>query len=172
LRLRIHCSPYHTNSALWPFIHQLEREADFRRGESTAEKLDKLEALLSGSTDHVAEVAPLFAALLSVPAAGRYPPLQMTPLQQKAKTINALLDRLGALAARAPVLFVFEDVHWIDPTSIELLTFGARRIRGIRAFAILTSRTTPDYPWLSLEHVTRIQLERLDRRLSAPIVGK
>src|SRR5205823_8725499 len=98
IRLRIQCSPYHTNSALWPFTHQLEREADFRRGDSAAEKLDKLEALLSGSTDHVAEVAPLFAALLSVPAARRYPALQMTPQQQKTKTINALLDRLGGLA--------------------------------------------------------------------------
>jgi class 3 adenylate cyclase/tetratricopeptide (TPR) repeat protein len=171
IRLYYQCSPYHTNSALYPFIHQLERDADFRRSDSAADRLDKLEALLRKSTEHIAEIAPLYAALLSVPTTGRYPPLQMAPQEQKAKTIDALLDRLGGLAARAPVLFLFEDVHWIDPTSIELLNLGARRIRNIRAFAILTSRTAPDYPWLGLEHVRQIQLERLDRRQAATMVG-
>jgi class 3 adenylate cyclase/tetratricopeptide (TPR) repeat protein len=170
--LHYQCSPYHTNSALYPFIHQLERDADFRRNEAAADRLDKLEALLRKSTEHVAEIAPLYAALLSVPTGGRYPPLQMTPQEQKARTIDALLDRLGGLAARAPVLFLFEDVHWIDPTSIELLNLGARRIRNIRALAILTSRTAPDYPWLGLEHVSRIQLERLNRRQATAMVGR
>jgi len=172
IRLSYQCSPYHTNSALYPFIHQLERDADFRRGDSAGDRLDKLEALLGQYTERVAEIAPLFAALLSLSPAGRYPPLQMTPEQQKAKTIDALLDRLGGLAARAPVFFLFEDVHWVDPTSVELLNLGARRIRGIRALAILTSRDAPDYPWLGLEHVSPIQLARLDRRQSATMVGR
>ena len=172
VRLRFQCSPYHTNSALYPFIHQLEREADFRSGDSAAQRLDKLEATLRGSTAHMAEISPLIAALLSVPTAGRYPPLQLTPQQQKAKTIAALLDRLEGLAARAPVLFLFEDMHWVDPTSAEVLDLWAQRIRAVRSLAILTSRNAPDYPWLGLQHVNQIAVERLDRRQSAAMVGR
>lgn len=172
IRLRYQCSPYHTNSALHPFIQQLEREAGFRRREDAARKLDKLEALLARAGDRCGEMAPLFAALLSVPAAGRYPALQMTPQEQKARTLAALLDRLRALAARAPLLLLFEDAHWIDPTSAELLDQVARRLRDMGALAVVTSRKAPDYAWLGLEHVSCIHLQRLDRRQSATLVGR
>lgn len=172
IRLRHQCSPYHTNSALHPFIQQLEREAGFRRGDDAALRLDKLEALLAKAGDPCPEAAPLFAALLSVPAAGRYPALQMTPQEQKARILAALLDRFRALAAHAPLLLLLEDAHWIDPTSAELLDRIARCLPEVSALAVVTSRQAPDYPWLGLEHVHRIPLQRLDRRQSATIVGR
>lgn len=171
-RLRFQCSPYHGNSALYPFIQQLERAADLARGDTAEQKLDKLEALLGGSVPQVGEMAALFAALLSVPASGRYPPLQMAPPQQKERTLVALLDRLRGLAAQGPVFMLLEDAHWIDPTSTEFLGLLARHARGIPVLALITSRSAADYPWLGLEHVSALQLERLDRRQSATMVDR
>lgn len=172
IRLRCQCSPYHGNSALYPFIQQLERAADLRRGDTVEQKLDKLEALLAKSAPHIREMAPLFAALLSLPASGRYPPLQMTPQQQKDRTLVALLDRLRGLAAQAPVLMLFEDAHWIDPTSTEFLGLLARHAQGIPVLALITSRPGADYSWLGLQHLSSLQLERLDRHESAAMVGR
>lgn len=169
LRLRFQCSPYHTNSALHPFIQQLERQADFRRGDSPGEKLDKLESLLA---PQAVEMAPLLAALLSVPAGGRYPALQMTPQQLKERTLGVLQERVEVLAAQAPVLLLFEDAHWIDPTSMELISLLARRIPSMRVLAVITSRSAPDLAWPDMQHVTSLRLERLDRRQSRAMVER
>jgi class 3 adenylate cyclase len=155
IRLRYQCSPYHANSALYPFIQQLERAADFGRGDTAEQKLDKLEALLAKSTPDSGESAPLFAALLSLPAGGRYPALPLTPQQQKQKTFVALLERFRGFAAQAPVFMLLEDVHWIDPTSIEFLDLLARHVRDLPVLVIVTSRVAADYAWLGLQHVTR-----------------
>jgi class 3 adenylate cyclase/tetratricopeptide (TPR) repeat protein len=172
IRLRYQCSPYHANSALYPFIQQLERAANFERGDTPAQKLDRLETLLAKSAPDIRESAPLFAALLSLPASSRYAALQLTPQQQKQKTLFALLDRLRGFAAQAPVFMLLEDTHWIDPTSIELLDLLARHIQGLPVLIVITSRVAADYPWLSLPHVSSLPLERLDRRQSATMVGR
>src|SRR5262249_8016350 len=118
-QLRYYCSPFHVNSALHPIIEQLERAAGFEPEDLPEQKLDKLE-LLSRGTNGVAAVAPLFAALLSIPAGSRYGALNLSAQRQRELTIAALLDQLGGLAARQPVLMVLEDSHWLDPTSTEL----------------------------------------------------
>ncbi|MET1081767.1 MAG: adenylate/guanylate cyclase domain-containing protein, partial [Burkholderiales bacterium] len=171
IRLRHQCSPYHANSALHPFIQQLERAADFRRGDTAEQKLAKLEALLAKSTPNVGESVPLFAALLSLPASGRYPALQLTPQQQKQKTLVALLERLQEFAAQAPVFMLLEDAHWIDPTSIELLGLFVRYVRNIPVLVIITSRVAAGHSWLG-QHVSSLHLKRLDRRQSANMVGR
>ncbi|MET0168412.1 MAG: AAA family ATPase, partial [Vicinamibacterales bacterium] len=164
------CSPYHTNSALYPFIQQLERTAEFGRRDTSEQKLDKLEALWAKSATRDAEMPSLFAALLSVPASGRYPPLHMDPERLKAKTLQALLERLRRLAEQSPVLMLFEDAHWIDPTSMEFLDLLADYIRDIPILAIITSRSAPAYAWAGLPHVSAMHLERLDRPHSATMV--
>jgi class 3 adenylate cyclase/tetratricopeptide (TPR) repeat protein len=170
VRLLYQCSPYHTNSALYPFKQQLERTATFARRDTARQKLDKLEALLAKSAVHDGDMVALLAALLSVPANGRYPPLHMTPEEQKEKTLLALLEHVLGLAAQSPVLILFEDLHWIDPTSMEFLDLLADRIRNIPALAIVTSRSTTDYSWVGLPHVRALRLERLDRTHSATMV--
>ncbi len=127
--LRYQCSPYHLNSALYPIIEQFEFAAGFTRDDTAEQKLDKMEAVLVGSAEQIAESAPLFAALLSLPTE-RYPPLKLSPQKQKEKTLEALAGQVEALARREPVLMVFEDAHWIDPTSqesLDVLVPGCRR---------------------------------------------
>ena len=119
---------------LHPVIGLLERAAGFAADDPAATKLDKLEALLALSRDDVAAVAPLLAALLSLETDARYPPLDMSPHRQKERTLEELVDQVLGLATRRPVLALYEDVHWADPTSLELLDLagrpGARRRRA------------------------------------------
>src|SRR5262249_21187092 len=119
-RLRYQCSPFHANSALYPFIQQLERAAGFQPEEEPGPKLDKLEAVLAMGTSRVEAVAPLLAALLSIPSEGRYRALELSPIQQRRQTLAALLDQLEGLARKQPILQVFEDAQWVDATSREL----------------------------------------------------
>ena len=116
-RLRYFCSPHHQDSALYPSITQLERAAGFRREDTAEQRLAKLEAVLAQGTNDLSEAVPLLADLLSIPTGDRYPPLNLTPQKRKEKTLHALLAQLEGLAARQPVLMVFEDVHWSDPTT-------------------------------------------------------
>ncbi|MFQ5946574.1 MAG: AAA family ATPase, partial [Anaerolineae bacterium] len=170
VRLLYQCSPYHTNSALYPFIRQLEGAAGFVREDSDEQKLDKLEALLAKSTSQVHEVAALIAALLSIPAATRYPPLAMSPQKQKEEILCALVDQLASLAAQQPVLFVFEDSHWVDPTSQELLDLIVDRVQPIPILVLITFR--PEYSplWSRQAHVTLLALSRLNHDLGVAMV--
>ena len=172
LRLRYQCSSYHTNSALYPFIHELERTADLGRTDSAEQKWDKLEALLAKSGVQLEAMAPLFAALLSLPASNRYPRLDLSPQQLKDRTLLALLERLRGLAAQAPVLMLIEDTHWIDPTSTEFLSLLARHLQDVPVLAIVSSRSAVAYSWVALPHVSSMQLERLDRHDTATIVTR
>jgi predicted ATPase len=117
-RLRCFCSPHYKDSALHPTIAQLGRAAGFERDDTAEMKLDKLAALIAPASP---EDGVLLAELLSLPTEGRFAPLQLTPLRRKEKTFQALLRQLQNLARQAPVLMLFEDVHWIDPSSRELL---------------------------------------------------
>src|SRR5262249_29876182 len=120
-RLRYQCSPCDTNSALRPFIAQLERAAGFKADDTSEQRLDKLEAVLAMGASQAQPVAPLCAALLSTPFGERYPPLALSPTQQRRRTLAALLDQFEGLARWQPILLSFEDAHWADATSLELL---------------------------------------------------
>ena len=162
-RLRYQCSPYHTNSALRPFIAQLERAAGFKADDTSEQRLDKLEALLAMGGSRVQAVAPLFAALLSIPFGERYPPLALSPTQQRRRTLAALLDQFEGLARRQPILLVFEDAHWADATSLELLDLTVERMRQLPVLALFTFRPEFEPPWVGLPNVGTLTLGRLDR---------
>ena len=170
-RLRFQCLPYYTSTALYPFISQLEQAAKFVSDDTPEAKLGKLEALLSQSTEVVAEVAPLIASLLSVPWGNRYRALEMSPQQQKELTLKALTDQLLGLAARQPVLMVFEDAHWVDPTSLQALEQIIDQIQGARVLAVITFRPEFTPSWHGYTHITSLALNRLGREQCAAIVG-
>jgi class 3 adenylate cyclase/tetratricopeptide (TPR) repeat protein/ABC-type transport system involved in cytochrome c biogenesis ATPase subunit len=162
-RLRYQCSSYHTNSALRPFIAQLERAAGFKAADTPEQRLDKLEALLARGASQVQAVAPLFAALLSIPFGERYPPLALSSTQQRRRTLAALLDQFEGLARRQPILLSFEDAHWADATSLELLDLAVERVRQLPVLALFTFRPEFEPPWAGLPNVGTLTLGRLDR---------
>jgi predicted ATPase len=132
------CSPLHQGSALYPNIVQLTRAAEIERDDSAEVKLDKLQRLLAQSSGNLREDMPLFAALLSILGGERFPLPQMTPQRRKERTLAALLDQLKRLAARQSVLVVYEDLHWIDPTSLELLSLAIEKIGDQRILLLAT----------------------------------
>ena len=161
--LHYQCSPYHTNSALYPFIAQLERAAGFKADDTSEQRLDKLEALLAIAASRVQDTAPLFAALLSIPFGDRYPRLALNPAQQRRRTLAALLDQFENLARQNPILLLFEDAHWADATSLELLDLTVERVRQLPVLALFTFRPEFDPPWVGLPNVGALTLGRLDR---------
>jgi class 3 adenylate cyclase/predicted ATPase len=171
VRIRYQCSPYHTNSALHPVIDHIERAAGFARDDPADANLDKLEALLRRSTEALEEAMPLFAALLAVPTGERYPPLETNPEQLKDRTFAALLDQMDALAAHNPLLIVFEDAHWIDPTSQELLDLMVERVQSLRVLIVITYRPVFAAPWGGHPHVTSLALNRIGRQASQTMVS-
>jgi class 3 adenylate cyclase len=160
-RLRYFCSPHHQDSALHPSIAQLERAADFRREDTPEQRLAKLEAVLAQGTNNLSEAIPLLADLLSIPTGERYPPLNLAPQKRKEKTLHAQLVQVEGLAARQPVLMVFEDIHWSDPTTRESLDLLVDRVASLRVLVILTFRPEFEPPWVGRPHVTMINLNRL-----------
>ncbi|MCP3373617.1 AAA family ATPase [Bradyrhizobium cajani] len=167
-----YCSPHHQTSPLFPVIGLLERAAGFAADDSAATKIDKLEALLALSTDDVSAVASLLAALLSLDTGARYPPLEMSPHRQKERTLEELVAQVLGLAARRPVLAIYEDVHWADPTSLELLDLLADRVQGARVLVLITFRPEFEPPWMRYTHVTALTLSRLSRRQGAAMVAR
>jgi len=169
ITLRYFCSAHHTHSALFPFINQLERAAGFKHNDSHAEKLAKLNALLAPSTDNPGHVAVL-ASLFALPTVDRYGLQDLTPQKRKEKIFEALLAQLDGLAARQSVLLIFEDVHWMDPTSLELLAATVEHVPQLRALLLVTARPQFMAPWPSYPHLTTIALTRLGRRDGAALV--
>jgi predicted ATPase len=169
ITLRYFCSAHHTNSALFPFMNQLERAAGFKRGDAPMAKESKLDSLLARSTADPEHVAVL-ANLLAVPISDRYRLQELIPQKRKEKTLTTLLAQLDPLAAQQPVFIIFEDVHWIDPTSLELLTAMVERVPQLRVLLLITARTEFTQPWPSYPHLTTISLTRLGRREGAALV--
>ena len=161
--VRLQCSPFHTNSALYPMIDQLERAAGFGSGDSTSEKLDKLEALLSLPGNPINEAVPLIASMLSIPADDRYGHLSMGPNQQKEMTLRLMTDRLLANAAMRTLLFVLEDAHWSDPTTLELMHRFIDQVPEAPVMVVITYRPEFSAPWVGKPRVTQLSLNRLDR---------
>lgn len=169
--LRYFCSEHHTQSALFPFINQIERAARFEHNDSPDEKFSKLKLLLTQSTQDPEHVS-ILADLLSLPTDGRYRPEDLTPQKRKEKVFAALLAQLGGLAAREPVLLIFEDAHWIDPTSLELLAATVEHAPQLRVLLLITSRPEFTPPWPRYPHTTTIALSRLSRRDGTALISR
>jgi predicted ATPase/class 3 adenylate cyclase len=175
-RLRYFCSPQHTDSALYPVIGQMERAAGLAHGDTAQVKLDKLDALLAQTSTSIQDVS-LFADMLSLSSdvrgllqlrlqrkAGRYPALDMTSEQRRQKTFDALGSQMEALSRSNPVLMIFEDAHWADPTSLEVVSRNVDRLRNLRVLLIATFRPEFDPPWIGRSYVTALTLNRLAQR--------
>jgi tetratricopeptide (TPR) repeat protein len=172
LQLRYQCSPYHVSSALHPVAEQIGRAAGFDRDDDARGKLGKIEAFLGAAFEDISGTAPLFAALLSLDAGERYPSSNLSPQAQKDATLKAVVEYVRALAARQPVLIVFEDVHWIDPTTQELLDLLVPAIADRRVLALITYRPEYQPPWTGLPHVAALPLARLPRGQAALMAEK
>jgi class 3 adenylate cyclase/predicted ATPase len=162
--MRFRGSPYHTHSALYPVIEHVRRVVRLDRHDSPENTLDTLERVLQGSRLPLVEVVPLFAALLAVPLPeGRYPALTLMPQQQRQQTLDALVDWVVAEAERRPVLAVYEDLHWADPTMLELLGLVLDQAPTVPMLHVLTYRPEFNPPWPQRSHITPLVLTRLER---------
>jgi class 3 adenylate cyclase/predicted ATPase len=169
-RLRYFCSPQRTDSAFHPIIGQMERAAGLAYDDKPRAKLDKLDAVLAQASTSP-EDAALFAEMLSLPNDGRYPALDLTPEQRRQRVLEALMSQLPGLARQQPVLMIFEDVHWIDPTSLEALGGTVDRIRTLPALLIVTFRPEFNAPWVGQSHETSLTLNRLGEREATAIIA-
>ena len=170
-RLRYFCSPQHTDSALHPIIRQMERAAGFAYNDATQGRLGKLNALLEQSFT-TRQDAALFAEMLSLPNDGRYPTVDLTAQQRRQRTLEALTAQVEALSRTNTVLMIFEDVHWIDPTSLEALGRAVERLKTLAVLLIVTYRPEFEPPWIGRPHVTALTLNRLaEREIAAMIDG-
>jgi class 3 adenylate cyclase/tetratricopeptide (TPR) repeat protein/energy-coupling factor transporter ATP-binding protein EcfA2 len=168
-RLRYFCSPQHTDSALYPVISQMKRAAGFVHDDTAQARLDKLDAELAQTSTSIQEAA-LFAEMLSLPNDGRYPTLELAPEQRRQKTMEALIAQTEVLTRQNPVLMIFEDAHWTDPTSLGLFDRAVDRIASLRVLLIVIFRPEFAPPWIGRPHVTALTLNRLaEREISAMI---
>jgi len=169
-RLRYFCSPHHQDSALYPITVQLERAAGFRRDDGNEQRLTKLEAALAQATSDLDEAVPLLADLLSIATDHRYPVLSLSPQKRKERLLRTFLAQVEGLAARAPVLMIFEDAHWIDPTSREALDLIIDRVSALQILVIVTFRSEFTPPWIGRPQVTLLSLNRLPPRQRADMI--
>src|SRR5450759_3399148 len=170
-RLRYFCSPQHTDSALYSIIGQMERAAGLAHDDKPQAKLDKLDSVLAQTSTSVQDAA-LFAEILSLPNDGRYPALDLTPEQRRQRTLEALMSQLAGLARQNPVLMIFEDAHWVDPTSLEVLGRAVDRIATLHVLLVVTFRPEFNAPWVGQSHVTSLTLNRLGEREAAAIIAR
>jgi len=170
LWLTLRCSPYHTNSAFYPVIEHLQRLLQWHRHETPAARLTTLEQVLQTASLPLAENVPLLAALLSLPVPEQYHPLALSPQRQKQKTQEALVAWLLAETARQPVLAVWEDLHWADPSTLELLELLLDYVPTARLLLVLTARPELRQSWVPRSYVTQLTLTRLRRHQSEEMV--
>ena len=168
-RLRYFCSPQHTDSALYPIISQMERAAGFAHDDTTQRRLDKLDAVLALASTSVQDAA-LLAEMLSLPNDGGYSTLELTPQQRRQKTLEALIAQIEALTRQNPVLMIFEDAHWADPTSLEAFGRAVDRIRALGVLLIVTYRPEFEPPWIGRPYVTALTVNRLSKREIAMMI--
>ncbi len=170
VRLRYFCSPHHQDSALYPVIAQMERAADFRHEDGSEGKVAKLQAVLAATEPPIEDVA-LIAELHSLPSADLAPPLDLTPPRKKDKTFEALLRQIEGLSREQSVLMIFDDIHWIDPSSRELLDRVIERVADRPVLLLAMFRPEFQPPWTGQPHVTMLTLARLDRRNTAAMIA-
>ena len=170
-RLRYFCSPQHTDSALYPIISQMERAAGFTHNDTAQAKLDKLDALLALSSTQRNDAA-LLAEMLSLPNDGRYPTLELAAQQRRQKTLEALTAQMEVLSRSNPILMIFEDVHWLDPTSLEVLGRTVDRLKTLGVLLIVTYRPEFEPPWIGRPYVATLTLNRLGEREIAALIDR
>jgi class 3 adenylate cyclase len=170
-QLRYFCSPQHKDSPLYPIIGQMQHAAGLRHEDSQQAKLDKLDAMLA-QTRTPTENAALFAEMLSLANDGRYPALPLVPQQRREKTLRALLSQVELLERDCPLLIIFEDVHWSDPTSLEALGRAVDRIATLRVLMIVTFRPEFEAPWIGRPYVTAITINRLGKREIVDMIAR
>ena len=166
------CSPYHMSSAFYPTIDNLERALNFEREEDAESKLAKLEVLLVELYRRPREDVQFIAAMLSIDAEHRYGAARMTPQRFKDETLRALVDLIEAAARKQPCLLLYEDAHWADPTSLEVLDSLIDRARTIPLLLVLTHRPEFQKSWANYDHVSALNLSRLTRSQSATMVSR
>jgi class 3 adenylate cyclase/tetratricopeptide (TPR) repeat protein len=170
--LRFFCSQFYAGTALYPVVENLRRAAGLRREDEPEVKLAKLDALLHEWGEDPARVGHLLATLFSLPPGPRHAPSQMTPQERKSATLDLLLRRAEAMARRQPLLITFEDVHWIDPTSSELIGAMIGRIRALPALLVVTFRPEFPPPWRTQPNVTALQLNRFGRQQALDLIDR
>jgi class 3 adenylate cyclase/predicted ATPase len=171
-RWECRCSPYHQNSAFYPLIDLWQRVWRLMSDDAPEEKLRKLEEALAPYPVSLPEVIPLFASLLSLPLPDRYPPLSLPPQRQKQQTLEAVLSVLRAFAARQPLLFIVEDLHWGDPSTLELLSLLIDQGPTARILTLLVFRPEFHPPWGFRAHVTPLTLARIPHHQTEVMVGR
>jgi predicted ATPase len=170
--LRFQCSPYYVNSAFYPIIDSFERTLKFGRDETAESKLDKLEALIATDYGRPKQDVRFIAAMLSIPCEERYGVLATTPQKHKDETLRSLVDLTAAIATKQPTVMLFEDAHWADPTSLEVLDLLIDRARTSPLLIVLTHRPEFQSRWSRHGHVTALSLSKLTRAQSGAIVSK
>jgi predicted ATPase/class 3 adenylate cyclase len=167
--LRYFCSPHRQDSALHPVITQLEQAIGSERHDTADSKFRKLEALIAATSAPAADIT-LLADLLQIPADGLYAASRLSPPRRKEETFRALLRQIEAAARHHPILLTFEDVHWIDPSSNELLDRVVERATALPVLVLMTFRPTFRPSWVGHPHVTMLALSRLSRREGSMLV--
>jgi class 3 adenylate cyclase len=170
-RLRYFCSPQRTDSTLYPIIGQMERAARLAHDDTPQAKLDKLDAVLAQTSTSIQDAA-LIAEMLSLPNNGRYPALDLTPDQRRQRTLEALTTQAARLASQQPVLMIFEDAHWTDPTSLEAFGRTVDQIKILPVLLIVTFPPEFNAPWAGRSHVTSLVLNRLGERDATAIIAR
>jgi class 3 adenylate cyclase/predicted ATPase len=161
--LNYQCSPYHSQSAFFPVIEQAELATQLTVADSDADKFSKVKAYLSGLTDDPAESASLIARLLSISIEDQSSLSTLTPQQIKNRTVDKLLEMILSQSAKRPTLCIFEDVHWIDPSTLELLELAISRIDRARILLVVSYRPEFRHTWSTRANVTLHSLTRLSR---------
>ena len=169
--VRYFCSPQHTGSAFYPIISQLERAAAFERHDLPETKLEKIVSLLGSAAEQHTDVQ-LLAELLSIPIGNRSSTVNWSPQRKKEKTFEALLRQLDIRSRQQPVLLLYEDVHWIDPSSRELLDMTVDRVARLPVLLLITFRPEFVPPWTGQAHLTTLTLNRLGQREGAMLVER
>jgi class 3 adenylate cyclase len=163
-------SPYHQNSAFYPVTGQLQRALRFSPNDGQVQKLNKLEAVLDELGLDVGDTAPTLAVLLSLPDETRDQAAKLSPQELKAKALEAIIAAITAMGSQAPVLMVVEDVHWVDPSTMELLDLVIDRLPLARLLLLITFRPDFQPPWGGRGNLTQLALNRLGRRAVSAMV--
>ncbi|UPJ68134.1 AAA family ATPase [Bradyrhizobium sp. 191] len=171
-QVSLQCSPYYTSTAFHPFVDQLKFSLGLDREESSALSLASLETAIAAAHGDIEQVTPLLAALLSIPTGDRYPPLELSPRQQKDATVVALVNHFLGLAREMPLVIAFEDLHWIDPTSREVIDLLVDRVQNRPILVIITARSEFQPSWNAHSHITTVVLNRLSRQLRTTLVER
>jgi len=171
MQLRYFCSAQHTDTAFYPIINQMRRAAGFAHDDTSKTRLDKFDALLARTSTSI-EDAALFAEMLSLVNDGRFPAIDLTPQRRRQKTLEAVISQTEVLTQSSPVLMIFEDLHWADPTSLEVLDRLVNRIATLRVLLIVTFRPEFEPPWIGRSHATALTVNRLAQREVDVMIGQ